>query len=153
MEACDDELDEAQRIATWARAHLDVGGPPSELCVLVRVNELASAIEQALMAVGIPVYVAGTLGFCARAEIRDALAALSLVANPRDRLAFARVARAAGAGVGETASRALFAHADTHPQGSLLEHGARSLPGHPAATPERRSTRALRRATRRRGAG
>jgi superfamily I DNA/RNA helicase len=70
--------------------------------------------------------VSGALGFCARAEIRDALAALSLVANPRDRLAFARVARAAGAGVGETACRGLFAHADAHPQRSLLEHGARS---------------------------
>ena len=94
--------------------------------MLVRVNELAAGIEQALMAARVPVHVAGALGFCARAEIRDALAALSLVANPRDRLAFARVARAAGAGVGEAACRALFAHADGDRQRSLLEHGARS---------------------------
>ena len=78
------------------------------------------------MAARVPVHVAGALGFCDRAEIRDALAALSLVANPRDRLAFARVAKAAGAGVGEAACRALFAHADAHPEMALLEHGERS---------------------------
>ena len=126
VEDADDELDEAQRIATWARAHLDAGAAPSALCVLVRVNELAAGIEQALMAARVPVHVAGALGFCDRAEIRDALAALSLVANPRDRLAFARVAKAAGAGVGEAACRALFAHADAHPEMALLEHGERS---------------------------
>src|SRR5512133_1186968 len=124
----DDELDEAQRIASWARGHLDAGGQPSALCVLVRVNELAAGIEQALMAARVPVHVAGAPGFCDRAEIRDALAALSLVANPRDRLAFGRVAKAAGVGVGETACRALFAHADAHAQRALLEHGARSSP-------------------------
>jgi len=126
VEDCDDELDEAQRIAAWARAHLDDGDAPSALCVLVRVNELTAAIEQALMAAGVPVHVAGALGFCGRAEIRDALAALSLVANPRDRLAFGRAAKAAGAGVGETACKALFALADAHPQRTLLEHGAHS---------------------------
>ena len=126
VEDWDDEVDEAQRIAAWARAHVEDGCAPSQLCVLVRVNELAAGIEQALMAARVPVHVAGALGFCARAEIRDALAALSLVANPRDRLAFARVARAAGAGVGEAACRALFAHADGDRQRSLLEHGARS---------------------------
>ena len=123
---CGDELDEADRVATWARQHIDQGCPPSELCVLVRVNELAGAIEQALMAARVPVHVAGAIGFTARAEIRDALAALSVVANPRDRLAFARVARAAGAGVGASACRALFDRQDAEPQRSLLEHGARS---------------------------
>jgi DNA helicase-2/ATP-dependent DNA helicase PcrA len=122
----DHELDEAQRIAAWARVHLDAGAAASALCVLVRVNELAAGIEQALMAARVPVHVAGTLGFRDRAEIRDALAALCLVANPRDRLAFARVAKAAGAGVGESACRALFAHADTEPQLALLQHGVGS---------------------------
>jgi DNA helicase-2/ATP-dependent DNA helicase PcrA len=128
LEEADDELDEAQRIAAWARAHLDAGDAPSAVCVLVRVNELATGIEQALIAARVPVHVAGVLGFRDRAEIRDALAALSLVANPRDRLAFGRVAKAAGAGVGESACRALFAHADHHPQPALLEHGALSPP-------------------------
>lgn len=140
VEACDDEVDEADHIASWARAHLDHGCSPSELCVLVRVNDLATCIEQALIAARVPVHVAGTIGFAARAEIRHALAALSLVANPRDRLAFARVAKAAGVGVGEHACRALFDHQDAHPQRSLLEHGA----GSPLDTLRPRQARAVR---------
>jgi DNA helicase-2/ATP-dependent DNA helicase PcrA len=126
IEACDDELDEAERIAGWARAHLDAGVDPQALCVLVRVNELAAGIEAALVAQRVPVRIAGAHGFYDRAEIRDALAALALVANPRDRLAFARTAQAAGAGVGPAACRALFDHADAQPERSLLQHGARS---------------------------
>ena len=98
-----------------------------QLCVLVRVNELAAGIEQALMAARVPVHVAGALGFCDRAEIRDALAALSLVANPRDRLAFARVARAAGAGVGRSGvPGALRPRRRASGALALLEHGERS---------------------------
>jgi ATP-dependent DNA helicase UvrD/PcrA len=128
VEACADELDEAERVAGWARDHIDAGPAPSSLCVLVRINERAAGIEQALIAERVPVHLAGAIGFTGRAEIRDALAALSLVTNPRDRLAFARVAQAAGAGVGEVAFRALFDHQDTNPERSLLEHGARSSP-------------------------
>jgi DNA helicase-2/ATP-dependent DNA helicase PcrA len=126
IEDCVDEIAEADRIATWAHAHLDDGCPPSELCVLVRVNELAAGIEHALIAARVRVHVTGAIGFSGRAEIRDALAALALVANPRDRLAFGRVAQAAGAGVGGVAGRALFDYQDAHPERSLLEHGAHS---------------------------
>jgi DNA helicase II / ATP-dependent DNA helicase PcrA len=126
VEALDDELEEAQRIAAWARGHLDGGTPPAGLCVLVRVNDQTDAIEQALAAERVPVHAEAGVGFFARAEIRDALAVLTLVANPRDRLAFARATQAAGAGVGPAARHALFAHADAHPERPLLEHGARS---------------------------
>jgi DNA helicase-2/ATP-dependent DNA helicase PcrA len=124
VEAFDDELEEAKGIAVWARGHLEAGVTPSELCVLVRVNGLGQAIEQALVAARVPVRTASAVGFYQRAEIRDAMAALALVANPRDRLAFARTAQGAGAGVGPAARRALFAHAGEHPQHMLLEHGA-----------------------------
>jgi superfamily I DNA/RNA helicase len=111
--------------------------------VLARVNAQLGAIEQALLAAGLRVAVFGAPQFAARAEIRNALAALTLVANPRDRLAFARVAAAAGRGVGPAACRALFAHAVTHPDRSLLDHGA---PGGDVAglTPsQRRALRSL----------
>src|SRR4051794_37413213 len=118
--ACDDEEDELGRIVAWARATERSG----TRAVLVRVNGQAAGIEQALLAAGLRVVVFGATQFAARAEIRDALAALALVANPRDRLAFGRVAAAAGRGVGPGACRALFAHADAHPGRSLLDHGA-----------------------------
>ncbi|MEN3281376.1 MAG: ATP-dependent helicase UvrD/PcrA [Solirubrobacteraceae bacterium] len=124
VDAFDDELEEAEGIAVWARGHLDAGVTPGALCVLVRVNQLGQAIEQALISARVPVRAANAVGFYQRAEVRNALAALALVANPRDRLAFARTAQAAGAGVGPAACRALFARADEDPRRTLLEHGA-----------------------------
>jgi superfamily I DNA/RNA helicase len=94
--------------------------------VLVRVNDQLAALERALLASGQPVTVLGAVPFTTRAGVRDALAAIALVGNPRDRLAFARTAAAAGRGVGPAACRALFAHADRHPERTLLEHGATS---------------------------
>jgi DNA helicase-2/ATP-dependent DNA helicase PcrA len=117
--ACDDDEAELARIVAWARRDVR-----DTRAVLVRVNAQVGAIEQALLAAGLPVTVFGATPFAARAEIRDALAALSLVANPRDRLAFARVAAAAGRGVGPGACRALFTRADAHPDRSLLALGA-----------------------------
>lgn len=119
MIACADDADETGRIVVWARATPRAG----TRAVLVRVNDQIVAIEQALLGAGVPVHVFGATPFTARAEIRDALAALSLAANPRDRLAFAGTAAAAGRGVGPAACRALFAHADRHPERSLLDHG------------------------------
>ena len=69
----------------------------------------------------------------------------SLVANPRDRLAFARVAKAAGAGVGEAACRALFAHADA-PSAVRAARARRALTAGRAATaPTGGGPRAVRR--------
>jgi superfamily I DNA/RNA helicase len=118
--AHDDEAGETAAIVAWARA-TDGDGTRA---VLVRVNDQIGPIEQALLGAGVRTAVFGATQFAARAEIRNALAALAVAANPRDRLAFARMATAAGSGVGPGACRALFAHADTHPDGSLLDHAA-----------------------------
>src|SRR4051794_39192535 len=77
--ACADEQDELHRIVAWAR---DTERPGTR-AVLVRVNDQAAGIEHALLAAGMRVTVFGATQFAARAEIRDALAALALVANPR----------------------------------------------------------------------
>jgi superfamily I DNA/RNA helicase len=119
--ACEDERAEGGQIASWARRHIDAGAAPGELAVLVRVNEQAAAIERALLRGKVPCIVVGATGFADRAEIRDALAVLRLVVNSHDRLAFARAARAAGAGVGERSVAALLAAGDHTPDCSLLE--------------------------------
>jgi DNA helicase II / ATP-dependent DNA helicase PcrA len=116
---CDDGDQELECLVAWARAN-----PRASRAVLVRVNDQTAPIEQALLAAGVRARVFGATPFTARAEIRDALAALAVVVNPRDRLAFGRVAAAAGRGVGPAACRTLFAHADRHPQRTLLELAA-----------------------------
>ena len=103
----------------WVRASAG-----ASRAVLVRVNDQTGPIEHALLAAGVRARVFGATPFTARGEIRDALAALTVVANPRDRLALGRVAAAAGRGVGQAACRALFAHADRQLECTLLEYGA-----------------------------
>jgi DNA helicase-2/ATP-dependent DNA helicase PcrA len=122
--ACDDERDEAHAVAAWAKRHRDAGAALSGLAVLVRVNDQTAAIERALVRAKVPCRVVGATGFADRAEIRDALAALRLVVNPHDRLALARAAKAAGAGIGAKSLAALMAAADRHRERSLLELGA-----------------------------
>ena len=121
--ACDDERDEARRIASWAKERHDNGVGLGDLAVLMRVNDQAAAIERALVRAKVPCRVVGATGFADRAEIRDALAALRLVVNPRDRLALPRAARASGAGVGERSVAVLLAAADESPTRSLLDVG------------------------------
>jgi DNA helicase-2/ATP-dependent DNA helicase PcrA len=122
--SCEDERDEASQVASWAKHHRADGAALSELAVLMRVNEQARHIEQALMRARVPCRIVGATGFAERAEVRDALAALRLVVNPHDRLAFARAARAAGAGVGAKSIAVVIAAADRQPGASLLELAA-----------------------------
>jgi DNA helicase II / ATP-dependent DNA helicase PcrA len=119
--ACKDERDEARQIASWARRHVEARVSLGELAVLVRVNDQTGAIERALVRAKVPCRVVGATGFADRAEIRDALAALRLVVNPYDRVAFVRAAKASGAGVGERSVAALLGAADQAPGVSLLD--------------------------------
>ena len=117
---CADGAEETARITAWARAV-----PRGQTrAVLARMNAQLAPVEQALLGAGVRAVVVGAAAFAERAGIRDALAALTLASNPRDRLAFTRVATAAGRGVGPGTCRALFAQADAHPERSLLAHGA-----------------------------
>jgi DNA helicase-2/ATP-dependent DNA helicase PcrA len=126
--AAGDERDEARQIAAWAKRHGDAGVALKELAVLMRVNDQAGVIERALVRAKLPCRVVGATGFADRAEIRDALAALRLAVNPRDRLAFARAAKASGAGVGPKAIAAVLAEADRRPGASLLALAQGDLP-------------------------
>src|SRR5208337_1170956 len=65
------------------------------------------AFEERLITIGIPYRVVGGLRFYERAEIRDAIAYMRLVAQPADDLAFERIVNVPRRGVGEVALRAL----------------------------------------------
>ncbi|WP_446831202.1 DNA helicase II [Candidatus Foliamicus sp.] len=82
------EWDEAQQVASRARQH---GGRLNELAVLYRSNAQSRVFEEALVGAGLPYRVYGGLRFFERAEIKDALAYLRLVANRGDDPSFERV--------------------------------------------------------------
>jgi ATP-dependent DNA helicase Rep len=63
----------------------------NEFAVLYRGKHQARALEKALRLARIPYHLSGQLGFLDRAEVKDVLGYLRLVANPSDDAAFLRI--------------------------------------------------------------
>ena len=63
----------------------------SDFAVLYRTNAQSRAFEDVLLRRGIPYRLVGGLRFYERKEVKDVLAYLRLVANPRDPVAFGRI--------------------------------------------------------------
>jgi len=74
----------------------------SDYAVLYRVNSLSRSVEEALLRNGIPYTIVGGLKFYDRAEIKDALAYLRLIANPDDDMALRRIINTPARGIGKT---------------------------------------------------
>lgn len=74
----------------------------TDFAIFYRVNSLSRTIETALSRMKIPYQVAGGLAFYERAEIKDVLAYLRLIENPRDRIAFLRVVNTPTRGIGKS---------------------------------------------------
>jgi DNA helicase-2/ATP-dependent DNA helicase PcrA len=87
-----DEDAEAAAVARWCAARIAAGAAPERLAALFRARRLAGPLGAALLAAGVPHRVLGGRGLLAHAELRDALAHLRILANPRDRDAFRRAA-------------------------------------------------------------
>lgn len=101
----DDDAGEATWAATW------VASQPGSCAILVRTNAQTRAFEEALTRAGVAHQVVGTLRFWERAEIKDALAWLRLIAQPADPIAFERAAGAPARGIGPAALTALADYA------------------------------------------
>ena len=72
----------------------------SDWAILYRTNAQSLGFETEFLRRGIPYRVVGTLKFYEREEIKDALALLSFLVNPRDEVAFRRVVNKPARGVG-----------------------------------------------------
>jgi ATP-dependent exoDNAse (exonuclease V) beta subunit len=80
---------EARLLATRVRALLDAGRPPGDVVVLLRATGDLAVFERALVALGVPTYVIGGRGYWSQQQVRDLVAYLAVLANPRDGLALA----------------------------------------------------------------
>jgi len=94
------DLEEArfvvERIQDWCLQ----GGSRRECAVLYRSNAQSRVFEETLINAGVPYVVYGGLRFFERAEIKDALAYLRLIASRHDDPSFERVANVPTRGVG-----------------------------------------------------
>ena len=94
------EVDEARFIADRARAWKDAGGTYTDVAVFYRVNAQSRAIEQAFLRADIPYRIYGGLRFYDRAEVKNALAYMRLVATRHADLAFERAVNTPPRGIG-----------------------------------------------------
>ncbi len=95
--------EEGEGVGAAVRELLDSGTPASAVAVLYRVNARSRAVERALLTRRIPYQVVRGVEFFQRAEVKDLVAWLRLLANPRDGEAFARVLEAPRRGAGPVA--------------------------------------------------
>ena len=86
-----DEQREAHFIAGAIRKNHEKGAKYSDHAILYRMNALSSTIEQMFIRQGIPYRIIGGLKFFDRKEIKDMLAYVRLVVNPRDDEALRRI--------------------------------------------------------------
>jgi len=94
------ERDEASYLVGQVQKWVDDGGRRSDCAVLYRSNAQSRVIEEALLQVAMPYRVYGGLRFFERAEIKDVLSYLRLIANRQDDAAFERIVNTPTRGIG-----------------------------------------------------
>jgi DNA helicase-2/ATP-dependent DNA helicase PcrA len=95
------EMDEARFVVERIRQWVRDGGSIGDAAILYRSNAQSRAFEESLLAEQVPYRVYGGMRFFERAEIKDALAYLRLMANRADDTAFERAVNTPTRGIGE----------------------------------------------------
>jgi DNA helicase-2/ATP-dependent DNA helicase PcrA len=86
--------------AAWVTERLAALRVKGRVAVLFRMNAQSRLFEEALLRLRLPYLVVGGVGFYERKEVKDVLAYLRLVLNPRDAVAFRRVVNVPPRGIG-----------------------------------------------------
>jgi DNA helicase II / ATP-dependent DNA helicase PcrA len=133
------ELQDEHEEARWVAGEIDrlvaeEGIPRTEIAVFYRTNAQSRVLEDTLVRFDVPYQVIGGTKFYERAEIKDAVAYLTLLLNPEDSVSLQRVVNSPRRGIGKTSEGRLLAHANTvgRPPLELLAEPER-IPGLGAA--------------------
>ena len=95
------EMDEARFVVGRITQWVDGGGRRGECALLYRSNAQSRVLESALLDAAVPYRVYGGQRFFERAEIKDTLAYLRLLANENDDVSFERVVNHPPRGIGD----------------------------------------------------
>jgi DNA helicase-2/ATP-dependent DNA helicase PcrA len=109
----DDEHAEARFVVGEIERLVDEGVSRAEIAVFYRTNAQSRVLEDTLVRREIGYQVIGGTKFYERAEIKDAIAYLTVMANPQDVVSFTRVANSPKRGIGQTSQSRVLAHAET----------------------------------------
>jgi DNA helicase-2/ATP-dependent DNA helicase PcrA len=112
------ELADEHEEARWVAGEIERLADEEEVrredvAVFYRTNAMSRVLEDTLVRFEIPYQVIGGTKFYERAEIKDAIAYLSLLVNPSDQVSFARVVNSPRRGIGGTSQGRLASHANT----------------------------------------
>jgi len=102
-----DGPEEARRVGDEIERLEREGAPLDQVAILVRAQYQTREFEDRFIAIGLKYRIVGGFRFYERAEIRDALAYLRVIAQPADDLAFERIYNAPKRGLGAKALEGL----------------------------------------------
>ena len=109
----DDEHAEGRFVVSEIERLVDAGASRDDVAVFYRTNAQSRVLEDTLVRYGVAYQVIGGTRFYERAEIKDALAYLTLLVNPSDTVAFGRIVNSPRRGIGQTSQARLSGHANT----------------------------------------
>ena len=87
----EDDRDEADYIVRTIQQECKKGISPASFAVMYRMNAQSRMLEEAFMKAGIPYRLVGAQRFYGRREVKDVIALLRLVHNPKDEVSIRRV--------------------------------------------------------------
>jgi DNA helicase-2/ATP-dependent DNA helicase PcrA len=108
----EDEHAEARFVVSEIERLVEEGESRDEIAVFYRTNAQSRVLEDMLVRYGVGYQVIGGTRFYERAEIKDALAYLTLLVNPADTVAFSRVVNSPRRGIGATSQGRLVGYAN-----------------------------------------
>jgi DNA helicase-2/ATP-dependent DNA helicase PcrA len=120
-----DGPEEARRIGEEIEGLQRRGGRIDDTAILVRAQFQTREFEDRFISIGLPYRIVGGFRFYERAEIRDALAYLRLIAQPADDLAFERIVNVPKRGLGDKAVAKI--HSLARAQGAPLMNAAATI--------------------------
>jgi DNA helicase II / ATP-dependent DNA helicase PcrA len=104
----DDQDAEVAYCAKICRDRVKTGGKWSDVAILYRTNAQSLGFEKEFPRLGIPYRIVGSSRFYDREEVKDALAYMALLCNPRDEVSFKRVVNKPTRGLGDTSVELLL---------------------------------------------
>jgi DNA helicase II / ATP-dependent DNA helicase PcrA len=104
--------DEAQFVADEIAKLREAGTAYNEIAVFYRTNSQTRALEEIFIRSALPYRVLGGTKFYERAEIKDAMAYLTAVANPFDAMALRRILNTPKRGIGPATETQLASFAE-----------------------------------------
>jgi DNA helicase-2/ATP-dependent DNA helicase PcrA len=87
----EDDRDEADYVVRTIHVEIRKGVNPASFAIMYRMNSQSRMLEEAFMKAGIPYRLVGAQRFYGRREVKDVIAFLRLVHNPKDEVSVRRV--------------------------------------------------------------